>query len=339
MMNSMASLIKKAMFLLCLCGIRVEAQSRLYCTERLDSVIQHSMNVMSKIYFTYQGDSLVVERTYKAVEGDWQVSEIKQRHLDSAGRTVHLDITSMLEDGEEEQVDTHYTYDAQGREVEAVRRMKNNRQYEGKEKRVRVYDHDGNLLQSTIYDTYGEVQKPLSDITFTYTEGGKMLSRVEKMWKDGSWEVSGRKEWEYDAEGRKLCVREYVRKGSELPLRRKLEYEYDRKSQLVEAMYQWGKNVRKIRFLYDSAGCLVRELHYQLENEGKKQKRTKTVRYVYDGNASNPSIMGIDYIDNPYTLLDLDFLSHSDYKLQKKSTDYAYGEKAWIKYYYSSVME
>lgn len=91
--------------LLCIYAICADAQKYQDYTERLDSIVQMSVEGKRKTVFDYQMDSLyVTEKIYKAMRKDWQLCQIKVRHLNEIGKTTHLDISTMLEGGEVERV-------------------------------------------------------------------------------------------------------------------------------------------------------------------------------------------------------------------------------------------
>ena len=116
----MGRLLKKTILgLCCLCAIGAEAKSMRDYKERLDSIVQMTIEGGRKTVFDYQTDSMcVTEKTYKAVNGGWQLYQTKVRQLDAAGRTIRLAIAVMAENGEEECVNVDFYFDAQGRNVE-----------------------------------------------------------------------------------------------------------------------------------------------------------------------------------------------------------------------------
>lgn len=340
----MGRLLKKTILgLCCLCAIGAEAKSMRDYKERLDSIVQMTIEGGRKTVFDYQTDSMcVTEKTYKAVNGGWQLYQTKVRQLDAAGRTIRLAIAVMAENGEEECVNVDFYYDAQGRNVETRWLRMGNHHIEDKGKRENVYGNDGSLIQYTTYEDNGDFSIPVSEVTFMYAPNVKVTSQTMKFWKDSVWTTHSHKEWIYDEKGRTSRVSEWMSKEGALQLHSKLEYNYNRKGVLKEVNYsrEWSgsaKEVQKIQFLYDSKGNPVSEKHYISGKDGRKKTLSHTVRYRYYRVAPCTSIMGDAYVDNPYVILNQDSIPHGEYKLKEKCIIYSSGVQTWSKYYYSPI--
>lgn len=335
--------LRGTMMLLCIYAICADAQKYQDYTERLDSIVQMSVEGKRKTVFDYQMDSLyVTEKIYKAMHKDWQLCQIKVRHLNEIGKTTHLDISTMLEGGEVERVFVDFIYDAQGRNVETRWLRMGNHHIEDKGKRENVYGNDGSLIQYTTYEDNGDFSIPVSEVTFMYAPNVKVTSQTMKFWKDSVWTTHSHKEWIYDEKGRTSRVSEWMSKEGALQLHSKLEYNYNRKGVLKEVNYsrEWSgsaKEVQKIQFLYDSKGNPVSEKHYISEKDGRKKTLSHTVRYRYYRVAPCTSIMGDAYVDNPYVILNQDSIPHGEYKLKEKCIIYSSGVQTWSKYYYSPI--
>lgn len=335
--------LRGTMMLLCIYAICADAQKYQDYTERLDSIVQMSVEGKRKTVFDYQMDSLyVTEKIYKAMHKDWQLCQIKVRHLNEIGKTTHLDISTMLEGGEVERVFVDFIYDAQGRNVETRWLRMGNHHIEDKGKRENVYGNDGSLIQYTTYEDNGDFSIPVSEVTFMYAPNVKVTSQTMKFWNDSVWTTHSHKEWIYDEKGRTSRVSEWMSKEGALQLHSKLEYNYNRKGVLKEVNYsrEWSgsaKEVQKIQFLYDSKGNPVSEKHYISEKDGRKKTLSHTVRYRYYRVAPCTSIMGDAYVDNPYVILNQDSIPHGEYKLKEKCIIYSSGVQTWSKYYYSPI--
>ncbi len=337
--------LRGTMMLLCIYAICADAQKYQDYTERLDSIVQMSVEGKRKTVFDYQMDSLyVTEKIYKAMHKDWQLCQIKVRHLNEIGKTTHLDISTMLEGGEVERVFVDFIYDAQGRNVETTWMGKNNRQYEEKGKREFFYDDHDNLIQYTTYDVYDSIPLPVSGTIFKYAINGKMISRINNIWRNGSWELSNSREWTYDEKGRTQCMTEWMKRGKTLRLHGKLEYNYNSQGVLKDVTYrrEWSdsaRDVRKILFLYDSKGNPVREKHYTLRKDGREKEFSHTIKYRYYKTAPGTSIMGDAYWEDPYVICNSEAIPHGEYKLKEKDTIYSIGLQEWSKYYYSPIKD
>ena len=317
----------------CICPIAV-AQDTLF-VERLDSIVQMGEYDGEKTIFHYTKEVPNIEiNTLHFSDGIWTLAKKEERSLDEKGRTTHSDIETYMDHVSTERICIHHIYNSQGFNTETTW----NQQYMENGYCKRVFDEKGHLLQSLNYNVSGSIPLPLWETTTEYDSHGNATSRMEKVWKEGEKAIHSKHQWEYDRKGRQKLMQVFKYREGKPIWKGNIEYKYDKKGFLVEAVYIDDSEIdmkRKTLFFYDSLGNLLMEKHEVLRKNVVEDLSTE--EYLYDTTMPSTRIQGNSYIVPYDKIYGEDTLPPHKYKLLEKRIIGNNGKTSVISYHYSGI--
>ncbi|GAB4322459.1 MAG: hypothetical protein Kow0074_14010 [Candidatus Zixiibacteriota bacterium] len=131
-----------------------------------------------------------------------------------------------------------------------------------------LFDYDGSgnpwVTTTQTWDTLGQAWVNLSRVTMTYS-GGLVDSSISEIWDNGSWRLTGKITYEYNANNRVSVVTSQIDFGSGLQNSSRMTHSYDGNNNLTESLSEvWDngswKSSSKLEYSYDGMNREILEV-------------------------------------------------------------------------------